>query len=546
MRTLRETIFRVLMEMEENPPSKEQEEDLARAFFSGPPDLQWEVFLRILRRANEVSQLVRDLHEVEKKLEALQDSPGVQGMLVGHFNGTAPERAVVALANNERVEVSLHPNLDRSRLCIGATIVLSEDRRVGVGVRETLPGGELAEVEETRGEQIVVKSRNVLAVVSRAAQLNDTWVEPGDLVRVDRGLAFEKVRLTQKLKQGAVVEQAPKTTFADIAGLDAQIQELRELIELPLLHPELFRRLRIPNERGLVLDGPPGCGKTLIGEAIANSLANLDGGNKAAFLQIKGAEIFSKWVGESEQNVREIFAKARELSRAGKAVVVFWDEFESVARQRSASPSSMVVGTVVGTLLTELNGFSEQKTPPRVLVVVATNKPDLIDAALLRPGRLSAKVTIPRPSRAAAEKVLHLYLKPEMMHPDHNTAECLEEAIAGTLGTIYGMEAQLGTLVLRDGKREPFFHRSAVSGALLHRIVVSAARRACLRQLDLGREDGITRRDLLAVVEKEFSSLTRIIKPHNIHDHLSLGHDKDVAAIEPVTSHRRPHGLLRH
>jgi proteasome-associated ATPase len=310
-----------------------------------------------------------------------------------------------------------------------------------------------------------------------------------------------------------------------------------------LLHPERFARYRIRPARGITLCGPPGCGKTLIAQALAHRLAERASDGRGYFVLVKGPELLSMWVGESERLIRQIIRAARQLAnRTGELVFLFWDEIDAIARTRGASRFSSVEGSIVPTLLTEIQGF-ESETAGTLIVCAATNRPDLLDPALLRPGRLGDLILeIPRPNRSAAREIFAKKIDPALLDRE----ESLDDLLERTLARIYAPaeENTVASLLFRDGGRQPLRRQDLISGATIEKVVSAAARQACLREVDLEQSGGIRTQDLAVAVEQEFAEVGKVLKPHNIREYVALPEDREVVAVERAPVRPRSYPLL--
>ena len=334
---------------------------------------------------------------------------------------------------------------------------------------------------------------------------------PGDLVVVEtRSMVATQVVRPQGYS-ALELEHVPETRYADIGGLGAQIEAIRDAVELPFLHSELFEEHSLRAPRGVLLYGPPGCGKTLIAQAVAHSLSE-EAGTRGYFLNIKGPELLDKYVGETERQIRVIFARAREKAAAGHPVVIFFDEMDALFRTRGTGISSDVETTIVPQLLAEIDGVEKLDN---VLIVGATNREDMLDPALLRPGRLDVKVRIRRPDRSGAEEILGLYLNGSVplsaetlsSHEDDadRAAASLVKAAAEEIFRNDSLSAML-ELTDEDGTVSVLHRGDLVSGASL-RNIVDRAKRAAIKRLLAGGERGLDAELMRHAVIDEFAEL---------------------------------------
>jgi proteasome-associated ATPase len=322
-------------------------------------------------------------------------------------------------------------------------------------------------------------------------------------------------RLARPEVEELVLEEIPDVTYEQVGGLGSQIEEIRDAVELPYLHRELFSRYGLVPPKGILLYGPPGCGKTLIAKAVANSLAKAvaertgQPNARSYFLNIKGPELLNKWVGETERQIRLIFSRAKEKSEEGVPVIVFFDEMDSLFRTRGSGISSDVESTIVPQLLSELDGVESLKN---VIVIGASNREDLIDPAILRPGRLDVKIKISRPDPVAAREIFSIYLTPEvpldgdeLAAAEGDVDRMLSEMIDSTVAAMYsdGEENRFLEVTYANGDREVLYFRDFASGAMIENIVRRAKKDAIKRQI-AGGSTGIRRTDLQAAIKQEF------------------------------------------
>lgn len=439
------------------------------------------------RNAKLVSMLKasRDkLEEINARLEEMAAPPSTYGTLLSV--GAKGSDAEV-FTSNRRMRVAVSPLVDRAAMVPGCTVRLAEGLQV-VEVTGYEDSGDIAQVVEIVGERIIIADKmGEETVVKAAGKLRESVIArditPGDSVIVDRrsGWAFEAVPRTEVTS--LVLEEVPDVSYEDIGGLSRQIEQIRDAVELPFLHPEIYEEYGLRPPKGVLLYGPPGNGKTLIAKAVANSLAHQMGSagsqRKATsyFLNIKGPELLNKFVGETERQIRQIFEQARRVASSGKPVIVFFDEMEAIFRTRGTGVSSDMESTVVPQLLAELDGVESVEN---VIVIGASNREELIDPAVLRPGRLDVKIRVERPNAAGAAEILGKYLHGSLpLHPklvaqhggsadaaaqflcEHIVAQIFEKA----------EHKRYVSLHFSDGTSQDLYWSDFVSGAMLANIV---------------------------------------------------------------------------
>jgi proteasome-associated ATPase len=362
---------------------------------------------------------------------------------------------------------------------------------------------------------LVVAHADEERVVQLSGPLRDEKLRVGDALMLEprSGFVFEKIPRAEV--EELVLEEVPDIGYQDIGGLAAQIEQIRDAVELPFLHPDLFREHGLKPPKGILLYGPPGCGKTLIAKAVANSLAKkaaeIRGAkeSKSYFLNVKGPELLNKYVGETERHIRLIFARAREKASEGTPVVVFFDEMDSLFRTRGSGVSSDVETTIVPQLLSEIDGVERLEN---VIVIGASNREDMIDPAILRPGRLDVKIKIQRPDAEAARDIFTKYLTPDLpLHVDdlHENGGSPEVAVAAmidrTVERMYSEteENQFLEVTYANGDKEILYFKDFNSGAMIQNIVDRAKKMAIKDLLDTGQR-GIRIDHLLTACVDEF------------------------------------------
>ncbi|MDP9495628.1 MAG: proteasome ATPase [Actinomycetota bacterium] len=420
------------------------------------------------------------------------------------------------LTGSRKLRVSAQPNVEVKKLLVGQEVLLNEAFNI-IDIRHFEPAGEVLRVREpmTDGRVVVLAHADEEKVLNRAETMSDVKLRPGDYVRIDTktGLILEKMERPEV--EELVLEEVPDITYEDVGGLADQIEQIRDTVELPYLHRDLFREYQLEPPKGILLYGPPGCGKTLIAKAVANSLAKKVSertGNpdvRSYFLNIKGPELLNKWVGETERQIRLIFQRAKEKSDEGVPVIVFFDEMDSLFRTRGTGISSDVESTIVPQLLSELDGVEALKN---VVVIGASNREDLIDPAILRPGRLDVKIKIHRPDTVAAREIFRIYLSDQtpldeeaLAKADGDRAALIQEMITATVDAMYSEsdENRFLEVTYASGDREILFFKDFASGAMIENIVRRAKKDAIKRQI-AGSPPGVREGDLISAIKQEF------------------------------------------
>jgi proteasome-associated ATPase len=459
-----------------------------------------------LREARE--QIIALKEEVEK-LTAPPSGFGV-------FLGVNEDGTINISSGGRKLRVNVHPDIDPKSLQPGQELMLNEALNVVEACTYEVQG-EVVQLKEMLGvdRALVIGNADEERVVQIGEPLRNRTLRAGDSLLLDARSGFVLEHLPKPEVEELILEEVPDISYQDIGGLGDQIEQIRDAVELPFLHADLFAEHQLKPPKGILLYGPPGCGKTLIAKAVANSLAKKvaevtgQPSGRSYFLNIKGPELLNKYVGETERQIRLIFQRAKEKSSEGVPVIVFFDEMDSIFRTRGSGVSSDVENTIVPQLLSEIDGVEQLKN---VIVIGASNREDMIDPAILRPGRLDVKIKIERPDADAARDIFSKYLLPSLPLAEDVVAgaggdreAALHRIIDEGVRRMYSDadENRFLEVTYANGDKEVLYFKDFNSGAMIENIVSRAKKMAIKRFLGTG-EKGIKATDLFAAVTDEF------------------------------------------
>ncbi|MGA1156392.1 MAG: proteasome ATPase [Ilumatobacteraceae bacterium] len=513
------------MAADDNRPVPDSDDDLRRRLADVPVRLR-QMEERLLETKGQLAQEIAKneklsftLREAREHIANLRDEvdklsqpPSAYGVVVGRND----DRTVDVLSSGRKMRVNVHPDIEVDDVDLGSEVVLNESLNV-ILVRRPEGFGDVVTIKEVLEDgirAIVVGRADEEMVCEFADSLRGARLRTGDSVRRDERSHMLVEKLPRPEVDELLLEEVPDISYGDIGGLDEQIEQIADAVELPFLHQDLFAEYRLPAPKGILLYGPPGCGKTLIAKAVANSRARMvaaatgDEKGRSYFINIKGPELLNKYVGETERQIRLVFQRAREKSEEGWPVIVFFDEMDSMFRTRGTGISSDMESTIVPQLLAEIDGVEGLRN---VIVIGATNREDLIDPAILRPGRLDVKIKIERPSADAARQIFGRYLTTDLpvSEAEITQAGSIDAAVAhmidATVDEMYRDDPanRFLEVTYANGDKEVLFYRDFASGAMLEN-VVRRAKKVAIKRFIGGGERGISTSDLLESIRQEF------------------------------------------
>jgi proteasome-associated ATPase len=473
---------------------------------------------QLVQAFNQNEKLVNALYEAREQITSLKEEvdklcapPSTYGVYLSiNEDGT-----VNILSQGRKVKVNLHPSIKPDDIKPGQELILNE----GLNVVETAG-------YEVQGEVVILKEQldDSRAIITLRADedkvgiiadpLRTVRLKVGDHILMDSKSGYLLEKLPKSEVEDLALEEVPDIGYDDIGGLGAQIETIKDAVELPYLFADYYKEHKLTPPKGVLLYGPPGCGKTMIAKAVANNLADKISEKrgekiKGYFLNIKGPELLNKYVGETERKIREIFVKAKEKAAEDVPVIVFFDEMDALFRTRGSGISSDVETTIVPQLLAEIDGVEGLKN---VIVIGASNRQDLIDPAILRPGRLDVKIKIERPDKDAARDIFLKYLTPEIPIGESETrqesgevAASIRRMIDVTITEMYSLseDNRFLEVTYANGDKEVLYFKDFASGAMIESIVRRAKKLALKRYIGQG-EKGIKLEDLLTAVREEF------------------------------------------
>jgi len=505
---------------------------------------------QLVQAFNQNEKLVNALYEAREQITALKeevDKLCAPPSTYGVYLSVNEDGTVNILSQGRKVKVNLHPAIKAETLKPGQELILNEGLNVVEAAGWEIQGDVVILKEQLDPERAVVTLRadeekvGIIADPLRALRL-----KTGDHILMDAKSGYLLERLPKSEVEDLQLEEVPDIGYDDIGGLEGQIEAIKDAVELPYLYADYYKEHRLTPPKGVLLYGPPGCGKTMIAKAVASNLAEKISEKrgekiKGYFLNIKGPELLNKYVGETERKIREIFLKAKEKAADDVPVVVFFDEMDALFRTRGTGISSDVETTIVPQLLAEIDGVEGLKN---VIVIGASNRQDLIDPAILRPGRLDVKIKIERPDRGAAVDIFKKYLTAEVPIAEAETrsgtlADTLDTMIGHTVESMYSLseENRFLEVTYANGDKETLYFKDFASGAMIESIV-RRGKKLALKRLIGGGPKGVSTDDLLTAVREEFKENEDLPNTTNPDDWAKIAGKKGerIVYVKPLMS----------
>ncbi|WP_066368375.1 proteasome ATPase [Herbidospora mongoliensis] len=478
-----------------------------------------DVQAQVVALTGQNERLVATLKEARDQIVALKeevDRLAQPPSGFGVFLEAREDSTIEVFTGGRKLRVNVSPAVDVDSLKRGQEVMLNEALNVveALGFEDVGEIVMLKELLEDGQRALVISHADEERVVKLAESLLDQPIRSGDSLLLEPRSGYVYERIPKSEVEELVLEEVPDISYDEIGGLRGQIEQIRDAIELPYLHADLFREHKLRPPKGVLLYGPPGCGKTLIAKAVANSLAKqvaekTGQSGKSFFLNIKGPELLNKYVGETERHIRLVFQRAREKASEGTPVIVFFDEMDSIFRTRGSGVSSDVENTIVPQLLSEIDGVEGLEN---VIVIGASNREDMIDPAILRPGRLDVKIKIERPDAEAAKDIFSKYLISELpLHPEdlaeHGSSResTISEMIQRVVERMYNEieENRFLEVTYANGDKEVLYFKDFNSGAMIQNIVDRGKKMAIKQFLETGQK-GLRIQHLMAACVDEF------------------------------------------
>jgi len=476
--------------------------------------------LKLQQSQRQNEKLTASLQEAKAQIESLRleieklTAPPSSYALFCSLN---PDDTANVYLSGRKMRVSVHSSIRGKDLKKGQEVILNEALNI-IEVRGFDPQGQVVRLKDTVDDRraLVQLHHDEERVVELGDPLLNEHLSVGDHLLFDARSGYVIEKLPKAEMEELVIEEVPNVGYGDVGGLDKELEQVTDAVELPFLYPQLFAEHKLTPPKGVLLYGPPGCGKTLIAKAVANSIAkklgHLSGKEvRSYFLHVKGPELLNKYVGESERQIREVFAKARDKAAKGNPVIVFFDEMDALFRTRGSGISSDMESTIVPQFLAEIDGVESLHN---VIVIGASNRQDLIDPAVLRPGRLDVKIKIPRPEKQGAKDIFAKYLTPDLPYAKEeldrhggDPSVMVAHLIEITAEAMYAVteENRFLEVTYANGEKEMLHFKDFSSGALIEGIVSRAKKVAVKRAIGTG-ERGIREEDLIRAMREEFKS----------------------------------------